>query len=139
MVPPTTLGDIFFYAMDLQDRSAIINFLLERHYIQENEALANQLSDRNKLVAKLQRQLEAARERLRDAQTELNTFRNTTRILVDRDGEQRLFRLDHDGVFVESDQEPIRSVRRRLNFDFDDYEFEENEDDLMYQLMFGSP
>lgn len=128
----------------MEDKSAIVNFLLECRYIQENEVLSSQLSQANRTIADLQEEIQTLKERNQDLETERNTLRNATRILVDHDGEQRLFRLGENQVFQEVQDEPLRNVRRRLNFDFEDLEFEVDEQDvlsrsLMEELMFGTP
>lgn len=99
----------------------------------------------------LQERLEAKQEEIerlidiilvRDAeitelQHEVRRARNT-RTLVDRDGNTGLFVRDADGVFHELPiEEPLRNVRRRLNFDTDSDS--ESEDEFMNHLMFGTP
>jgi hypothetical protein len=135
-----SLFDVFYYKL-IMDKTAIVEFLLQNRYIQENqalqfevEALAAQLAAANRTIARLERNLEYSLEREQDLETERNTLANTTRILIDRNGDQHLFRLNDHNVFEEYFDEPIRSVRRRL-----EPEFEQTEDELMEQLMFGTP
>lgn len=125
-----TLFDIFYYAM--QDKSAIVNFLLEHYYIQENEALAKQLCEANVQIAYKNHEIEVLKEAIDMLQTEISEMRNTYHILVDQDGNERLFRRNENNTFVQVEEEPIENVRRRLNFDV---ESEPEEDDLMSRLL----
>lgn len=125
------LFDIFYYAM--QDKSAIVNFLLEHYYIKENEALAKQLCEANVQIAHKNRELEILAEAIDMLQTEINEMRNTYHILVNQDGEERLFRRNTENVFVQVEEEPIEEVRRRLNFDVESEA--ESEDELMSRLL----
>ena len=99
----------------------------------------------------LQERLEAKQEEIerlidiimiRDAeitelQDEVRRARNT-RSLVDRDGNTGLFVRDANGIFHELPvEEPLRNVRRRLNFDSDSDT--DTDDELMERLMFGAP
>lgn len=127
---------IFHYAMNFEDKSAIVNFLLENQYIKENEALAQQLSARNQELALKNQEIETLQDAIVLLHTELNMLRNTYHILVDRDGRQALFRRRENNVFYETTEEPIHEVRRRLNFDDAS---DQDEDDLMERLMFGTP
>ena len=129
-----TLVDIFYYAM--QDKSAIINFLLEQHYIQENEALAGQLSYANREIAEKDAHIEVLQDAIVMLQNEVSLLENQDRILVDRDGRRATFRRNDDAVYQEVEEEPLRSVRRRLNFDWID---EVDEREMMERLMFGTP
>lgn len=125
------LFDIFYYAM--QDKSAIVNFLLEHYYIEENETLAKQLCEANIQIAYKNREIEVLREAIDMLQTEINEMRNTYHILVNQDGEERLFRRNENNVFVQVEEESIEEVRRRLNFDVESEP--ESEDDLMSRLL----
>lgn len=127
---------IFHYAMNFEDKSAIVNFLIENHYIKENEALARQLSERNQEIDYKDQEIETLQDALALLTSELNALRNTYHILVDRDGRQALFRRDENNIFYEIPEEPLSSVRRRLNFD---EESTVDDDELMERLMFGTP
>ncbi len=128
------LVDIFYYAM--QDKSAIVNFLLEQHYIKENEELVRLLCEANRQIAIKDQENENLHDAIVMLQTEISTLENHDRILVDRNGEQATFRRNPSGVYEEIEEEPIREVRRRLNFDWVD---EVDERELMDRLMFGTP
>ena len=125
------LFDIFYYAS--MDKAAIVNFLLEQHYIQENEELARLLSEANRLIAQKNQEIENLLDLVSSLQTDLNTANNQYQVLVDRNGRQALFRRNDHQVFEEV-EEPIEDVRRRLNFD---ELSDEDEDELMYRLLFG--
>lgn len=127
-----SLFDIFYYKF-VMDKPAIINFLLEQHYIQENEKLANLLCEANRIIAEKDQELENLRDMVASLQTDLNTVNNQYQVLVDRNGRRALFRRNEFQVFEEM-EEPLQDVRRRLNFD---EESEEDEDELMYRLLFG--
>lgn len=115
------------------DKPAIINFLLEQHYLQENEELARLLSEANRTIAEKNEQIENLLDLVSSLQTDLNTANNQYQVLVDRHGRQALFRRNDYQVFEEV-EEPIEDVRRRLNFD---EVSDEDEDELMYRLLFG--
>jgi hypothetical protein len=116
------------------------------------EFAGNYTSQMNKyLVAELvsgylQEALEAAKEEverlidiilirdqeIRELQDEVRRLRGT-RTLVDRDGNSALFVRDADGVFHELPlEEPIRNVRRRLNFDLESDSDSELDDDAQF-------
>jgi hypothetical protein len=120
----------------MEDRAAIIDFLLSNFYIQENEELAAQLSYANRQIGERDSQIEVLHDAIVMLQHELSELQNQHRILVDRNGEQAVFRRNENGVYEEVAQEPIRQVRRRLNFDYVD---EVDERELMERLMFGTP
>jgi|LakMenE01Jun11ns_1017448.scaffolds.fasta_scaffold9940042_3 uncharacterized coiled-coil protein SlyX len=120
----------------MQDRAAILQFCLEKHYIAENEALANQLSAANREIARQNQEIENLQDAVVMLQTEINTYENQHRILVDRNGRRAVFRRNFVGVFEEVVEEPLREVRRRLNFDVED---DVDERELMDRLMFGTP
>jgi hypothetical protein len=133
------MGDlvaIFYYAM--QDKPAIVNFLLERFYIQENDALARQLCERNREIARLRQENEMLISHCQDLQMEINSLQNTDRILYDRDGVQHLFRRNASGHYVEvvdPFEEALSSVRRRLNFESEPSEDENSDDEFMSRLL----
>jgi hypothetical protein len=129
-----TIVDIFYYAME--DKPAIVNFLLSNFYIEENEALASQLSLANREIAERDAQIEVLHDAIVMLQNEVSLLENQDRILVDRDGRRATFRRNDDGVYQEVEEEPLRSVRRRLNFDWID---EVDEREMMERLMFGTP
>jgi hypothetical protein len=129
-----TIVDIFYYAME--DKPAIVNFLLSNFYIEENEALASQLSLANREIAERDAQIEVLHDAIVMLQNEVSLLENQDRILVDRDGRRATFRRNADGVYQEVEEEPLRSVRRRLNFDWID---EVDEREMMERLMFGTP
>ena len=118
------------------DKPAIVNFLLEQHYIKENEALAQQLCEANRLIAEKNQEIEDLHNRVEMLQTDLNTANNQYRILVDRNGRRSMFRRNEFEIFEEVEEEPIENVRRRLNFD---ELLEQDERELMDRLMFGTP
>lgn len=126
-----SLFDIFYYAM--QDKSAIVNFLLEQHYIQENEALAKQLCEANIQIALKDSENQALVEAIAMLQRELDEANNTYHILVNQDGVEALFRRNENNTFVQVEEEPIENVRRRLNFDIESET--ESEEDLMSRLL----
>jgi predicted nucleic acid-binding Zn-ribbon protein len=129
-----TVVDIFYYAME--DKSAIVNFLLEQHYIKENEELARLLSEANRQLASKDQEIENLQDAVVMLQSEISTLENHDRVLVDRNGQQATFRRNEHGIYEEIEEEPIREVRRRLNFDWVD---EVDERELMDRLMFGTP
>jgi hypothetical protein len=118
------------------DKAAIVEFLITNKYIQENEALSNLLSFANRQIGERDAQIEVLHEAIIMLQDEIGRLENQERILVDRDGRQAVFRRDPSGVYTQVEEEPIRQVRRRLNFDYVD---EVDERELMEQLMFGTP
>jgi hypothetical protein len=120
----------------MEDKAAIVHFLLSNRYIQENEALSSQLSLANREIAERDAQIEILHDAIVMLQNEISTLENTDRILVDRNGEQAVFRRNADGVYAQIEEEPIREVRRRLNFDWID---EVDEREMMERLMFGTP
>jgi hypothetical protein len=133
-----------FYVTDFFEfcfSTSLLNFLPGENM---NKYLVAQL-----VAGALQERLEAKQEEIerlidillvrdqeiRELQDEVRRARNT-RTLVDRDGRTGLFVRDADGIFHELPvEEPIRNVRRRLNFDTDSDS--ESDDDFMTQLMFG--
>jgi hypothetical protein len=129
------LVDIFYYAI-IMDKPAIVNFLLEQHYIQENEALAKLLSEANRIIARQNQEIENLQDAVVMLQTEINTVENQHHVLVDRNGRRAVFRRNQHQIFEEVEEEPIENVRRRLDFD-DVLEVDERE--LMDRLMFGTP
>jgi hypothetical protein len=120
----------------MQDKSAIVQFLLSNHYIAENEALSKQLCRANREIAEKDSQIEVLHDAILMLQNEISLLENQNRILVDRNGNQTVFRRNDRGVYEEIEEEPLRQVRRRLNFDWID---EVDEREMMERLMFGTP
>lgn len=111
-----------------------------RELEQQLESTTNLLSERNIIIAQLNSDIDRLCESLVEAEDEVERLRRTDRILHSTDGRTAIFRRNHDGVYVEvqdqPEEEPIRNVRRRLNFDSDSTE-SELEDEFMQELMFG--
>jgi hypothetical protein len=127
--------DIFYYTME--DKPAIVNFLLSNFYIKENEALANQLCLRNRQIAEYTAHIDSLVEGIAYLQEELERVQRPSRVLIDTNGSPALFRRRADGVYYEEQREESpSSVARRLNFDFDD---DDDDTELMDRLMFGTP
>jgi hypothetical protein len=73
-------------------------------------------------------------EEIRELQDELRRRRQTRRLV---DGNTSVFIRDAYGVFHELPvEEPLRNVRRRLNFD--DSDTDSDEDTFWNELMFGT-
>jgi len=120
----------------MQDKVAIVQFLLSNRYIQENEALSNQLCFANRQIAEKDAQIEVLHDAIVMLQNEISALENTDRVLVDQNGRRAVFRRNEHGVYQEIEEEPLREVRRRLNFD-DEEEVDDRE--LIERLMFGTP
>ena len=123
--------------------ASLLNFLRGRKM---NKYLVAQL-----VAGALQERLEAQKDEIQrlidillvrdeevsQLQDELWRARNT-RSLVGRDGHTGLFVRDADGVFHELPaEEPIRNVRRRLNFTSDS-DSDSDSETFMNELMFGT-
>lgn len=105
------------------DVAGVINECLQHFYIQQNKALADEcsslaeaVSDRNRTISNLSAIIAELRRRLRESQV------IHIRRIVDENGHTAYFSRGLDGVFRELDvltDEPVRNVRRRLDFDSD--------------------
>jgi hypothetical protein len=119
-------------------------------YQLENDGLQNEvegLSDRvctqNRLIAQLNSDIDRLIDHIADLERENAQLRRSSRILYNSNGEPALFARNANGVFEqvaglgEPEEEPIREVRRRLDFNSSDSE-SEMEDEFMEELMFGN-
>ena len=124
---------------------ATIAFLMDQHLRQRNEQLeqqlesiARELAQRNRLISQLHSDLDTICQHLVEAEDEIYRLRRTDRVLHSTDGRTALFRRNRDGVFVEvvdpPEEEPVRNVRRRLNFDVDSSD-SDSDDELMTELL----
>lgn len=103
----------------------------------EVDGLSIRISEQNRHIAQLTTDIDGLIDALAAAQYEIDQLRGATRILYSTDGRTALFARNRHGVYVEvtdpPEEEPIRSVRRRLNFDSESSE-ESSDDELMTQL-----
>jgi hypothetical protein len=111
------------------DKEAIFQICIRDYFIKENQALQNKLLEQQDL---LESYAEVVSERNRtianlsaiiaDLRRELHL---PIRRMVDQHGRTGYFSRGADGIFRELEvieEEPLRSVRRRLNYDSDSTE-----------------
>ena len=133
-----------------EDKANIVEFLLQNYYIKENEALQLQnnwyqviLFDKNRELSDAAQLLNEANRRISSMQSDILYYqrviaaqRRNERILIDRQGNQHVFRRNANGAFVPEDQIETSSTdsefARQLGFDTDS---DTESDDLMAELM----
>lgn len=159
--PPFYSSHFSIFTMD--DKPAIVNFLLSNHYIKDNHALDKEnellrqkiaaLQHDNRLltrrVSQRNHRIGILEERLQFNEYHYEQQLRLQRILVSRDGALHVFRRNHDGVFVQvpedddsTESEPeveprteeeVQEIARRLGFDTDSDGY--ISDDLMRSLL----
>lgn len=147
----------------MEDKPAIVNFLLSNHYIQENHALEvenalhqdkiKQLQMENRTLTRRitsrNHQIAILEERLQFNEYHHERQMAMQRILVSVDGSCHVFRRMEDGVFVqvledadeteeediteEPEEEEVIEIARRLGFESDSDGY--ISDDLMRELL----
>lgn len=147
----------------MEDKPAIVNFLLSNHYIKDNFALEQEnnhlrqkiaaLQHDNKLltrrVATRDHRIGILEERLNFNEYHYEHQLRLQRILVSVDGSCHVFRRNEDGVFVQVQEDPDetedesiieprteeepRDIARRLGFETDSDGY--ISDDLMRSLL----
>lgn len=152
-----------FTIFTMEDKPAIVNFLLSNHYIQDNYALEREnellrqkisaLQHDNRLltrrITQRNHRIGILEERLQFNEYHYERQIRLQRILVSVDGSCHIFRRNEDGVFVqvqddsdrtESDieveprtEEEAHEIARRLGFDTDSDGY--ISDDLMRSLL----
>lgn len=125
------------------DKQAVFEFCMNNYFIEENkylqaqnqfyeqqiESLADSVSERNRTIANLSGIIADLRRQVE------NTMQ--IRRLVDHHGRTGYFIRGLDGTFRELEvieEEPIRSVRRRLNFDISSDSDSDIEDEFTREL-----
>jgi hypothetical protein len=159
MSPPLQSSHFLIFTMD--DKPAIVSFLLSNHYIKDNHALSQENDTLRVKIQNLQQenrtltrritsrnhQIGILEERLQFAEYHYERQLRLQRILVSVDGTHHLFRRSDDGVFVqvvdhgdttESEPEPTteeeaEDIARRLGFETDSEGY--ISDDLMRSLL----
>jgi uncharacterized coiled-coil protein SlyX len=117
------------------------NYMRERcaHLEQQLESLSSVLSQRNRFIAQLNSDIDNLCGALVEAQNENERLLRTDRILHTIDGRTALFRRNVHGIFVEvqdpPEEEPLRNVRRRLNFDTDSDSDMDTDEEFMSRLL----
>lgn len=108
----------------------------------EVEGLSERVCSQNRLISQLNSDIDRLIDHIADLERENANLRRSTRILYNTDGQPAVFARNADGHFEQvvglapPEEEPIQSVRRRLDFTSEDSE-SEMEDEFMHQLMFG--
>lgn len=108
----------------------------------EVEGLSNRVCTQNRLISQLNSDIDRLIDHVAELERENYNLRRSSRILYNTDGEPALFARNANGHFEQvvglrpPEEEPIRDVRRRLDFNSSDSE-SEMEDEFMHQLMFG--
>lgn len=152
-----------FSIFTMEDRPAIVNFLLSNHYIKENHALEienalqqdkiKQLQMQNKILTRRitsrNHQIGILEERLQFNEYHYERSIRMQRVLVSIDGSCHLFRRNSDGVFIQVEEpsdttesepeveprteEEAEEIARRLGFETDSDGY--ISDDLMRSLL----
>jgi uncharacterized coiled-coil protein SlyX len=117
------------------------NYMRERcaHLEQQLESLSSILSQRNRTISQLNSDIDNLCGALVEAQNENERLLRTDRVLHTTDGRTALFRRNVHGIFVEVQdppaEEPMRNVRRRLNFDTDSDSDMDTDEEFMSRLL----
>lgn len=152
-----------FSIFTMEDKPAIVNFLLSNHYIQDNHALEQENKLLRQKISALQhdnrlltRRLSARNHRIGilEERLQFNEYHyaqqlQLQRVMVNRDGALHVFRRNHDGIFVQvpedddsTESEPeieprteeeVQEIARRLGFETDSDGY--ISDDLMRSLL----
>lgn len=141
----------------MEDRPAIVNFLLSNHYIKENHALeldnallqdkVKQLQIENRTLTRRitsrNHQIAILEERIQFNDFQHERQMRMQRILVSVDGSCHVFRRQEDGVFIQVMEDPDATdteveeepeeIARRLGFESDSDGY--ISDDLMRSLL----
>lgn len=141
----------------MDDKPAIVNFLLSNHYIKENHALENETALLKERITQLQmenrtltrritsrnHQIAILEERLQFNEYHYERSLQMQRILVSIDGSSHIFRRNNHGVFVQVEADPDetdteveeepQAIARRLGFETDSDGY--ISDDLMRSLL----
>lgn len=147
----------------MEDKPAIVNFLLSNHYIKDNHALEQENTTLRKKIADLQannrvltrritqrnHHIGVLEERLQFNEYHYERQIRLQRILVTVDGTYHTFRRNEDGIFIQVDddsdatesdieveprtEEEAQEIARRLGFETDSDGY--ISDDLMRSLL----
>lgn len=152
-----------FSISTMQDKPAIVNFLVSNHYIQENYALEKENERLQHKISRLHDEIRMLGRRLNsrnhhigilEERIQFNEYHyerqlQLQRVLVSLDGSLHVFRRNDDGIFVQvpedddsTESEPeieprgeeaAQEIARRLGFDSDSDGY--ISDDLMRSLL----